>query len=271
MATLYNTVGDDNLVTSLGGSISAGDSIYLSESHRTYAGNNDLTGDDLLLVHATPGFRGNFEAADPLKVVVNQSSSGELIVEFGGQEFWVQSSSSSGVIYEARFKPTNAGTVYLGPCNCENARVLASLAVIQAGADVANLYVDGAGAVADVREDASYALTLAKVLMGRMTLRRDVGTLTIGKAGEVHVLDDAVSPTTVNLQGGILRAEYMGNVGTLNGDAGVLDISRLNRPMTISTLNSNPSFRIRHAGNLELLTISSEVAPSGATIYEVAA
>ena len=117
------------------------------------------------------------------------------------------------------------------------------------------------GGVGIIDYAASSAIPQLDVVAGRHTLSRNATTLNV-YGGELVIDCAALAITTITITGGNVRLLNAGTVTTVNGYGGTLDCSATQRPVTITTLNSDFAFTFIKGVNV---TIGTEnVANKGA-------
>lgn len=235
MATYTNSVISTALFTSLGGTPGASDTVNLSKQSITYLTDLTVTG-TLAALNATSGFSGNF---DPLPLNANATA---VLAQWSGNAWRHQGDIGTLTLDAARGGrwTHQSGTITTGYVKTGNLYV-------PGGGVVTNLYVGGPGATGGATallDSGGTGPTLLDVGPGgRVALNRDVTTATI-HGGTVTVDDTTCSPTTVNLWDGTLELLASGDVGTLNGYAGTLDLRGLKQSITIGTANLYPGLTI---------------------------
>lgn len=237
------------LTADLGGTISAGDSVFIGQYAVAYTDGQlrDTTGGsttrDLLRVSLGPGFRGALTAANggQLKTIVNQSSTGYFEDKSNASAVELVSDSSAAVIYDIRYGPPNGHTLSVNTADIdrlfgfENGTV-----VVQAAADLATAYVS---AGAHRFHASAYALTaLHAGGTAVVTLSRDVANIYAEGSCYITIDNTAVSPSgKVYLRGGTVKWIRGGTCADLEcNTSGVADFSELSEPVTISDRHMGP-------------------------------
>lgn len=280
MATLYNATrvsgaaGTRSFLTSIGGSLPTnGDTVVAADGSDKYDFEMDLTSRDVLefIVQATrmAGIGDQSVAGSnvPLKLVCDRTSTGKVKNFMGapGGRFVLESSSSSGVIYEVWNNPAGNGEMSLNTCDTEKFMQMTGSAVIQAGCDLANAYISGGM----MRLLASaFAATLIEVSGGVADIYRDAATLSVLRAGTAHLRSTTVSPGTATVIDGTLVNEVSGThtAATLRG---VLDLRRSQRPFVATTFTSYPgSMVIIPRGRTDLLGFTNTKVGPGYVLKE---
>lgn len=266
MAIRLDDVANTSLLAALGGTVNANDTIRLRKYATTYA-LGSLTGNpDLAAAYLDGGFAGEFSAqagggsSAVLTLVVNQSGTGVFVDQSNARRVELQSTSSSGVIYEIRYLAANGHVLALGAMDLERLRVLRQGTVIVGGdCDCANVFAS-AGSI-EFRESA-YAIT-ALTAGGNadgdasVILNRDVGTVNVEGRAIVSINSTTVSPTTINMRGGTLVLGLSGDIGTIQGDSGVIDQRALTSAITISTSALGPGVTVLRSGRTVVPTITT--------------
>lgn len=257
MAIRLDDIDNTSLLAALGGTVNANDTIRLRKYAKSYT-LGSLTGNpDLAAAYLDAGFAGEFSAqagggsSAVLTLVVNQGGTGVFVDQSNARRVELQSTSSSGVIYEVRYLAGNGHVLALGAMDLNNLRVLRPGTVIVGGDCDCNVANASAGST-EFRESA-YALgTLTaggnEAGDAAVILNRDVGTLNVEGRAVVSINSTTVSPTTVNLRGGMLVLGLCGDITTLQGDSGVIDQRGLTSAITIATSALGPGVTILRSG-----------------------
>lgn len=275
MTTYRNTVDDPNLTTALGGAPGASATVYLDRNATDFvnASGNDISANAISLLHALPEYTGNAgwsrqtgaATGGPVKVVT--TSTGRVVLNWGGSWFYLASTGISSVVHQVEVNPTGMGRVVLSDMLNEYLVTMAGMTMVAATANTNRLYA-GAGQAEVTKND---ALTMAEAIAtGTAVVRLDRNATAIGVKGAGRLIagDPVIAPTTVNLDGGTLV--WMGGaIGTLNAYGGVLDLTRARGPVAITTRNLYGPITIRVGRSGYLPTVTTDnvwVAPA----YETA-
>jgi hypothetical protein len=184
-----------------------------------------------------PGWTGNIEGA-PLLLECNGSGR-RVRVGSGSRRVNLSSTSRSKVITKLEVDLTRGagGVVEVGTVTVASLIAAAGQVRVLDSAEVTDVRVDG-GTVMVMRTGVAGAVTGIVVNAGACVVARDVGTVTVRGGGVVQIDDPSVSPGTVNVDGGRLEVgTHGGTIGTLNVTAGVVDLSGVSGPLTITTAN----------------------------------
>ena len=261
MATRNITAIDPAIITALGGTVTANDSVYLDRYSTTYT-SGDLSATDLLLLQLSRGFGSEMTAANgaALKCVVDQSGAGQLINEFSGKTLEIVSTSSSGVIKTIINRPSNpSALVRLNTALVTSLLQLVGEMVIDSAANVTNAWVVGARAY--FRYGANALTSLYVGNGGYCSLERDLADGIIAGTGELYVNDTRSSPSgAFTLQGGTLNIARCGTVASITGFTGTLDLRECQTPFTASATSLGPGVTIlRRRTNFMTISANSDV------------
>lgn len=255
MATLYNTSNNPVFTSALSGAAANGDTVIINQFSTEFTSLTDISSADLLLFRLMPGFSGKFDTS-PLTVVVNQTSTGKLINESNSPKIVLKSSSSAGVIYQVQHSPKiGGGVMSLQTATVTNLLVTAGYCSVGSDVTATNVYVLG-GECSLV--GSANAITTLEVRGGYVTLERDVTTLS-AYAGTTVINNSGVTPTTINIeQGAVVKIKDGGTITTLNGKSGILDLTELARPLTITNSTFYPTLRVlKNSATDSLLTFTN--------------
>lgn len=250
MAVRTNTTISTDLQAAVGGTINAGDEVHIDRAATTFTAGTNQSAKDLLKFWIKRGSMCEFsaEAGGGLQLVLDQSAAGMFINEGGQRRVDLRSIDSTAVVKTIEIAPGRGDSVTtLDQLLNSTLRVQSGHTLVQPAAYLNDAMIYGG--TTRVRPAAANTPGTITVIDGQLELSRDVTTLSI--MGGVATLDDdetvsgpSVSPTTVDLRGGTLKLVRCGNITTLNGFAGTLDLSQLCTPMTISTLVEHPSLTV---------------------------
>lgn len=238
MPTYNNTVRSDSLTTALGATPVSGDVVNLREGSDNYVSGLSHPTVDLLALNALSGWTGNIEGTD-LVVQANQAGSGRVRLDWSGRRIRL-SSNTTGTFAEISMNPARNGEVILSAAVVTKMIVAAGVLLASDSANIGTHQQYGGSAWLAYSTN---ALTTGRLYAGELRLDRDVTTLDVD-GGTARVSNINVSPTTVNLRGGTLRAELCGTISTLNGYSGILDASQLSASLTVSAGELHPGLLI---------------------------
>lgn len=257
MATRNITAIDPALITALGGTVTANDSVYLDRYGTAYS-SADLSAYDLLLLHLTRGFSSELTAANgaQLKAVVDQTGAGVLLNEFSGKLLEIISTSSSGVIKTIINRPQDAAaTVRLNTMLVTSLLHLMGNLIVESAVNATTMWVIGSKAY--IRYGSNAMTTLHVGNGGVATLERDITDVNVNGSGELLLNDTRVSPGgTVTLNGGTLKIARTGTITSMAGSTGVLDIRECETPFTVSARAFGPGVTILRR-RTDYMTVSS--------------
>lgn len=236
MANRFNTVIHPNLLTSLGGVLNAGDSVYISQPGTQITGGNDLSATDLLLFRLGERWATDIESP-ALKLVCNRTGTGAFENLSSARMIFLTSTGPAGVIDTIRHLPSVAE----GRLDLQNCKVGDLFAVGPAElydtVDCDNLVVRGSARV-KVREAASFPLTsLIADGHARVDLQRACsGALEVRGAATVIFDNDLITLANIDMRSadGTMRIDDIAGITALDWSAGLLDLSRLSRPLDLS-------------------------------------
>lgn len=257
MATITTPDIGEDLVGSLSGTPASGDTVIISGGAFTLT-NADLSGTTLAEIRIAASSQNVF-TAEPLKI--KTTASGAFVN--GGQGATVSVASTGmagGTIFTVQNAPTGADPVLsLSACDVDTVYNVRGTLVASANADVANAYVYGGQARFEYGAGTPAITGTLVVTSGMAEVERDVATVSIH--GGTVVIDAATcSPTTINLSGpnSVLKLQNSGTIGTLNGVAGVLDLTACSAQVTITTGNLHPGLTILRSSATIMPTYGTE-------------
>lgn len=237
MATYTNTVRDPSLATSIAGTMADGDTVLLTQGYDQYTAGLSNPTIDLAKFHATPGFMGDI-ASSALDLETTLG-----ILEWSGQVIRITSTGGTFTWDELQVNPARGGQVEASSITITLLYQNAGTFLAADSATVTTLTQMGGQSEYD---KGGTAITTATVQGGSMKLKRDIGTLNLQGTGVCEVDSSTCSPTTINMQGGTFRVNGLcGNIGTLTGTSGVVDLSMLANDITISTRSLGPGVWIK--------------------------
>jgi len=269
MATRYNSTQNVNLTTSLGGTVTAADVVNVIKWETDYSAGTDLSATDLTTFEIGEGASGSFSTANGggLVLVANQTSTGTFRNRGSMSRVDLRSSSVSGVIYNVENNPALPGSVLqIATGDYNNVRQKSGILLADSTADVNNAEITGGQSTF---ANATYVMTLCKITGGTNDIARDMTTLTIS-GGTNTISHTDVSPTTMNLDNGVVIIEEMGTVGTLNAVAGVLDFTQNRRMPTFSAGTIGPGVTIKLRPGQTGPVLSGLTQLFGGPVYQVA-
>lgn len=258
MATLEVTNASSQSLSTALGLVSpaipaANDSVYLTKGNQEFTSDCDLSANDILLFHISPGFSGAFDGT-PLTLVSNQTSTGKFVHQGSSRVVRLQSAAGPGVIYEIEVAPARAsGEFYLNTVDCEYFSARAGTSFILTAADVSKIYA-AKGASVIVRAG-SAAPAEVRAIGGKVTLERDAtdihcGVDADGTPGVVELNDTTCTPANIYLNGGTLVLNDCGNVTTkVHGYSGTIDMRNLRKKITIAAAEFHRGLVILEGGN----------------------
>lgn len=255
MADRTVTVISTNLLTSLGGTVSAGDSVFIDRYSIDYVAGTDRSAADLILVMIGPEFGGTFDGAGALVLVCDQTSTGKFINNGGGKIVRVRSSSGAGVIWQIEIGPTGGSCqTHVDTCTTTNLVGTAGENFLHTAFTGTTGFIYGGNFTHD---ESGVAMTTLNIWGGKWDEYCDITTVNLYN-GEFNAMIVTVSPTTVNQHGGKFGCRNIGNIGTYNGNAGVWDLRGLSHKITVTTANLAPGLTILKDKNTDrLLTITT--------------
>lgn len=268
MADRYNTVDNVNIVTALGGTVSAADNVFLVEGDTTYTAGLNLSATELADFTAEPGWTGNMGADGN---VLQLDLTGTLNWRFGGDYAYI-SGVAANTLASCIFAPVKAGArIIISTATITTAKVLAGQ-LVRFLDSVALSTVHALGGFTRIDEHASDSVDTLVVggrSVAQCSLYRNGGTVTINAGGILHVQERALTLTTLNMNGAA-RANHKGaGITTVNtaGSGNVLDLSGVVGNITIGTLAGTGEITIIKPRGAATLTITTNnLDPSLLTI-----
>jgi hypothetical protein len=253
MATYTNTVRHANIVTSTGGTPWAdGDTVILNQGFDEYTAGLSMPSIDLALLHITGGFRGDITTALNLEAALIKIEGGNQIIRL--------TSTAPGAFDEMWINTASGATVECVSCTVTLLRQNNSVFLAADSCTVTTFYQTGGQARYD---EGGTAITTGNGHGGTTYLNRDIGTLNSYQGHRTIVNSSTCTPTTINLNGGEFVVEGLcGDIGTINGNSGVLDFSRLANSITVSTRAFGPGllYKPPRAGVTVTFTATNDVA-----------
>lgn len=232
MAILNNTVDNVNLVTALGATPAANDTIKITDYATYFTGGLTYTADFTAVVFGK-GWTGSITGASTFRFVTNQAGAGKVDVRFGGSVLNLSSTNSTTKHAKVVIAPAAGGTVNYADCLSDEVFVLRGSLV---GADTydPNSVVQVGGSVRLEGGSSPQTTTTYVICGGEVEIKRIVTTLTA--TGEANVTMDNASGSigTANLFND--RTTWKaGNCTTkLNLYRGVLDLSEATKEITFA-------------------------------------
>lgn len=276
MAIVKTVADSDNLSTHLGSpSLAAGDEIEVTKYATDFIAGTNLSGTDLLKVTIGPGSSSRFLSANggALKLTANRTSTGKFINQTSADALELESTSTAGVIYNIINNPKNSGSILrVNTCDTQNVYQITGTFVQQTDADFNSVYVLGGRFFS---RNGSAAVVNFEVHGGFAEMARDVTTATL-RGGQTNITNSAFTPTTINIGGSaVVKVIETGNWGTLNGLAGVIDLTECRSSggssgylFTISAGTILPGLTIRQVKGGLLPDYSACSLPAGAPKIE---
>lgn len=268
MAVLRISVDSPDLVAALAATPGAADTVRINRFFRDFNANTNISAADLAAIIFEPGFGGRFRNSDggELVAVVNQTGTGYVLNASDSPRIELRSTSSTGVIARIEHAPARGdGQMQVGTCDCERLDVRGGLFVALQGMDLAVAAVAAGHAVF---RSSSFALTTLECNGGTAEVERDVGTVHLNAGATLVSTHSDFSPTTLNLNGGAWVPKQSGTVGTLNGRAGVIDLTQSERLPVFSAGELGPGVTIRLASGQEKPDLSALTLRMGGPRYE---
>lgn len=234
MAIVHNTSDDATLLAALGGSLSAGDSVYLSRDQKPFT-DADVSGTDLLLFEVGPEFRQDVWD-ERFTLTLNRTATGVFRNNSRSRRVYVESTSSAGVIHNVYHKPLSGGMLRLGSMNTELAVAAGGSMTLAAGCDCAVARFFSASGRIEYDSGSFGMPTLQAYGDGVIELQRAVATLLeVNDAQRVRVTrsEATLANPKVLSERATLELVDCGAISNLVV-LGLLDLSNLSRPVTIT-------------------------------------
>lgn len=236
MANRFNTTPSTNLSTALG-TVSAGDSLYISEDGPEYSAGMDLTGVDITLLKVGPQYTKDLGYATALKVNADQSGAGKFWYAGGGRRVKISANSASMLIANLWHTPARGDCVLA----VESAGVPFFLANAGAALIAETVDMDDAHVVGNAQAQFTLAasLPLANLFArgrSRTLLQRGAGVVQVFDSAVLEIDNPAITYADVQLLGEMatLKALDFAVFSDLTFHAGHLDLSAINRPVTVT-------------------------------------
>lgn len=271
MADRFDDVFSTTLLTALGGTVNANDRVFIRKWSPDYA--NGTLANDLLRLSLGDGFRGSFAAGrggGQLVCVVNQSGAGVLEDLSNASLVEVRSTSSSAVIAQVRHMPANGHKGQLGTCRTTDLYVGGGTYEVLADVDLTNAFlVGGSTTFRKTAGPGTFPLTLVRAAGNAVAIiERDVTTIDVEHGSFVRLTDPDCTPGTITMRGGELWPELCGDITTLQGLSGLIDLTKRGTPITIGTQALGPgvTIRLRRGGITPTVTVNADVG--GGPKYE---
>lgn len=254
MANRTITSTSTTLLTALGGTVSAGDAVYIDQ-YPTQFVTGDISANAIISCTLTAGFSGQFAAAlgTPLKIDLSSGAPKRLANYSNAARVEVISTSSAGVIDEIIHNPAGGGYMQVNTCVATKVYVLNGTLDLESLVDLSGATVEVSGGSCRMLKTAAAAtypvLTLTVGGSGQAEILRDVGTLNAEGGGTVRISESQCSPTTVNMRGGTVVINQCSAIGTLQGASGVIDLRNNKTPFTVTTRALGPGVTILRSAN----------------------
>lgn len=260
MATLYNAVESDNFTTAIGGSVpGAGDTVYINRFARQYTLGLSAATNKAALIEIQRESQCEFDTGLIVKAdkFVNRGSQNRLVV---------RSSSSTGELSAFLNMPARPTSItQLGSC-------LAATGIINTSGTL-NIQDDvdpGSGDVMVFGGDVTIAYSgsllidgFLHALGGLTRARRRAEEIRVGGSGVVLFDNPSAAQGDIEMNGGSLVIADSGTIDEFIGRTGVLDLTRLARPLTFTNWVEYPGLTIKMSRNTPPLTKTSSAAPLG--------
>lgn len=263
MATLTTVAHNANILTAHGGTFTSGDDLYISQYADDYNGGLSQAAIDFRKVVFTQNWTGNIVATSFL-FTCDRTSTGEVQCLWGGDRLCLGGAGGGSTVwYRLIVSPAAGGLVEIVNVNAKNVFVSAGRLIAWDSVDLDNVTVDG-GHVQIVVSGTYGTVDSLTMSGGSVELARNATTVDMA-GGRLTAVDTSFAPTTVTITGGLLEVlNHGGTITTLNAYGGVVDLSALNRPLTITTLNCRRGARVIPPANASLLTITTKnLGPGG--------
>lgn len=261
MANRFNTTPSTNLTTALG-AVSAGDSLYISEDGPEYSAGMDLTGVDITLLHVGPQYTKDLGYATALKVNADQTGAGKVWYAGSGRRIKIAANSSSMVIANLWHTPARGDCVMaVESAGVPFFLVNAGAALVAETVDMDDAHVVGNAQATFVAAGSTPLANLFARGRSRSLLQRGAGVVEVFDAAELALDNAAITYADVKLLGeqAVLRALDFAVISDLEAQAGHIDFSHINRPITITAATIGDASMVRYTppSNPGLVTWSS--------------
>jgi len=271
MATRQITAINAAIITALGGTVNAADSVYI-DKYAIDFNPADLSAADLTRLELGSGYSGRMTAAAgaALKCVVDQTGAGVLVNRSNSPQLEITSTSAAGVIATFVNAPAFNGTVKLDTAKPTVIyQPLPSTLTLGSSCDLSHasgliVITKGRCILEKTASAATYKAT--EVTAGGdavIDCARDVGIVNVEAGGTFRCTSDHCSPTTVNMRGGTFVMGPCSGITTLQGNTGVVDQTGVCAPVTIATMHLAPTVIILRSSRSVVPTVTTDNSPAG--------
>jgi len=259
MAILFNAVESDNFTTAIGGAVGAADTVYINRFARQYSAGLSAATNKALLIEILPESQCEFTTGLIIKTdkLVNGGSQNSLVV---------RSSSSTGEITAFTNSPVRGTSItQLGACLAAT-----GIANVRGTMNVQDDVDPGSGDVMVFGGDVTIAYSASLLIDGFLYVfggvcrcRRRAEELRVGGGGTLVLDNPTATQGDLEMDGGTTVIADTGTIDEFIGRAGVLDLTRLSRPITVTNWVEYPGLTIRQRKNTPTVTKTSSAAPLG--------
>ena len=255
MATLRNTAHSNNIETAVAATFADDDTLIIDRSADSF--NTNLSHEDINFtkVQFGAGWSGNieetpfkFECVGSGRSIICESRSRRLKLGGGG----------SGVTDWTRLIVNMQGEVEVTDVQIIAGEVINGSLMVRDSVDLDSLRVDG-GRAHVMESAANPTVDTLAINGGVCVLDRDVTDIDV-RGGELIIDHESVIPATLDIDGGVVRVGlHGGTITAMVMRAGVLDLSKVSGPLTISsaTVGSKGVCRIIMPADDTLITWTS--------------
>lgn len=209
MASLTWGGNSNAFITGFGGSVSSGDSCYVTDSSRDMAGSDQSAIDLLLLYIASTSAVNIGSASSPLQIVINQTATGLFEYRGFGTEVNLSAKLATNVIHRIVHRPAGGKTrLNLGAMDNAFCSVYGAPFEFGAETDIDKCYLE-AGASGTLRGGGSVGnMGLVELVEATLRSERAISDIRIGLSGLLEFIQDGMTLPAVKMYGG--RMVYKG-------------------------------------------------------------
>ena len=229
MATRYlTTPGGTNLLTSLGGTLSDGDTVYVN------TGNDTLTDGLNQAAKTFPLFAlvGKFEGSIGDGTSVLECDIGTLLLQCNARALYFKAGSTTSTVALAKLRPTRTNCLISFTSGTLTECQMAGGSLIIA--DVADINILRQTGGSSILRAGAQKINTLDLQGGTCQCDRDLGDANVA-AGMLIVGDSSVTPDSINVASGATLDYSGGNIATLTSERGAtIDMMKLTKPITIT-------------------------------------
>lgn len=264
MATKYNSIDDVDFSVAISGvPAGAGDTININKFATRFTAGLDISAHKAALITIHPQSKCEF-----MSPLVCQTAA--LVYNGSGNKFPVRSSSAAGVIDSMVISPARENVaVEISTCKLTNGLyVLGGIVTVRDDVDTA-ADVEIARGSLEIVYSATYLIDgVFRAMGGVSRLSRKAVAAQIGGSATVILEESRAVQGNFEQTGGTFVVADSGTIDQYIGRAGVIDFTRLSRPITITDWQEYPGLTVKVRKNGPTITKTSSAAPYGSANYE---